>query len=201
MKKLLKQLNARLPALNWIKHVAELSKNQTIFLYGCLLFVILVGIGSLLFPRDRSSLYAEYQVGTVAPEQIISPATFEINKSIEEYEREKEQVRAEVASRFFRDSETENEAERNTLGFFNYLRQFIALSEEYNSLQNRVRSSQGQADTLLVRRINELESRSESLVKLLKRGNNIDIDHPNWFSVLQCHNQSLTNSSKHVLSS
>lgn len=184
MKKLLKQLNAWLPALNWIKHVAELSKNQKIFLYGCLLFVILVWIGSLLFPRDRSSLYAEYQVGTVAPEQIISPATFEINKSIEEYEREKEQVRAEVASRFFRDSETENEAERNTLGFFNYLRQFISLSEEYNSLQNRVRSSQGQADTLLVRRINELESRSESLVELLKRGNNIDIDQPNWFSVL-----------------
>ena len=197
MNKLIKQLKSQLPVFTWIKNSVELSRPNKKLLYGCFAFVVIIAIGSLLYPRNRSSLYAEYQTGTVAPEQIISPATFEINKSTEEYEQEKELARGEVSARFYRDTDTEAEAERNITVFFNYLHEFRTLAEAFNTLQVQVRAQQGEADSLLLYQIGELDSHILSLGALLKRENNIDISQPNWNTVLSME-QSVFDEFQHV---
>ena len=136
--------NARL--ISWYGYF----RNKKDLLFRGILFVILVSVGTIFFPRDKTPQYSEYQVGTIAPEEIISTDDFPINKSSQEYDREKEEARNNILAVFYRDFIAESDAGRNIVIFFNNLQQFKIFERDYRALQSEVGSSQTAPDTSLV---------------------------------------------------
>lgn len=158
----------------------EHLRNRKDLLFRGLLFVILVSVGTLFFPRDKTPQYSEYRVETIAPEAIISNDDFPINKTSQEIEREKEEARNNILAVFYRDFSAESDAERNLVIFFNNLQQFRVLERDYRALQRRIGRTQADPDTSLVNRLTDLEDRSQNTVDQLKRDNNIDVKNLNW---------------------
>ena len=176
LKKLSGRLSKNVRLLRWYGHL----RNRKSSLFRGLLFVILVAVGTILFPRDKISQYSEYQVDTIAPEEIISNDTFPINKSSQEYEREKEEAQYSILAIFYRDFSAESDAERNIVIFFNNLQQFRNLERDQRVIQRRMERSPADSDTSLVNRLANLEDRSQNTVTQLKREYNIDVNNPNW---------------------
>ena len=175
-----RQILKKIALSTWIKGGAERHKVKTNHLYGAVLCIVLIGTGTYFFPRDKSLQYAEYRIGTVASEQIISPATFEINKSPAEYEQEKEEKRKSILAQFYRDTEAENDAEKNIVVFFNNLYEYRDVAKELSTIQQKILGSRGTVDTVLTQQLSMLETRAQSIFEQLKRDNNIDIEKPNW---------------------
>lgn len=177
----------------WVKRNQEQGAKKGKLLYGVFLFVIFIGIGTYIFPRDKSPKYAEYRIGTVAPERIISPDTFPINKSPEEYESEKEEKRKGILARFYRDTNAENEAIKNMGIFFNYLNEFRETEKKLVELNKKLLTDQGKQDTLLIKQKTELSVSRNSFVEQIERNNNIDIEKQNWAFIHQMSHISFEN--------
>ena len=61
-----------------------------------LLLLTTAGVISALFPTNKFHEYANFREGTIAPEEIIAPLTFSVNKRLEDYGREAQAARAAV---------------------------------------------------------------------------------------------------------
>ncbi|MFC1555115.1 HD family phosphohydrolase, partial [candidate division KSB1 bacterium] len=173
MQKIKKKIARLLHNKSWLKIISGITKRRGIYFYWGLLFVLLIFIGTYLFPRGKAAKYAEYQIGTVAPERIISPVKFDINKTSDDYEQEKENARQSVLARFYRDYEAERESENNMSDFFNKITEFRKINTTLNELNLRL--NREEPDTALIKQIESVESQIDFIDNQFKRESNIDI--------------------------
>ncbi len=91
------------------------------FFYGVALLIIII----LLLPSERPFEYSNLTVGSIAPEEIIAPFKFGIQKTEQELEREREQARQNVPPVFDKNLETENVQQITLNNFFTELNSFF----------------------------------------------------------------------------
>ncbi len=144
--------------------------------YSILLLVLIIFTGTYFFPRDKSSRYSEYQVGTVALEEIIAPETFPIVKTDEEINSEKDEAQRSVLPRFFRDTDAEEQAEASLQLFFDELAIYLSLNNDWSGLANRSRSL-SETDSL---RLVRLDNQLDAIRNDFRQKYNIDIENQNW---------------------
>lgn len=109
------------------------------FLYAAVLIIVII----LLLPSERAFEYSNLTVNTVAPEEIIAPFKFAIQKTEAELQKEREAARASVPPVFDKNPETESRQKIQLASFFEKLQEFFYWYDlEYRNRKNQGREKQ-----------------------------------------------------------
>ncbi len=148
--------------------------------YSLVLLLTLISVGTYLFPRDKSSQYSEFQLGSIARESIVAPETFPINKTDEEINSEKETAKNSISARFYRDVDAEDHAQTNINLFFDELKEFLKLENSAIQLINTSRVQSGTVDSASSEILNSIRSQAEAIGNSFKQKYNIDVGSQSW---------------------
>lgn len=139
------------------KQFEEFLKSQKFFgvraddiLFKLLYVLVLAGVIFWMLPSERPFEYSHLTVNSIAPEEIIAPFKFAIQKTPEELKREREQARANVPLVFDKNPDTANRQRIQLASFFEKLAEFYARSEWSGSLPGaRQRASREAAEAAI----------------------------------------------------
>ena len=162
---------------------------QNVYL-GSFFLLTLAILTILVFPHNKSFKYAGYRIGMLAPEQIVSPAHFEIDKLPEEYEREKELKRRSIPPIFYRDTIRENTAIQQATLFFDQILYVQKIENEYQTKYGSGISAQKKADTAFTQQSSNLKQKMKSAAEDIRTTYDIDIEKPEWSFIYSLNDQS-----------
>lgn len=118
------------------KKIQEFLKSQKLFgvraddiLLKLLYVLVLVGVIFWMLPSERPFEYDHLVVNSIAPEEIIAPFKFAIQKTPEELKRDRDQARAGVPPVFDKNPDTANRQRIQLASFFEKLAEFYVRPE------------------------------------------------------------------------